>query len=639
MKLLLLHSDFVEWEPKKKALASAEKAAKKPVRVREALVAFSSVEKGDEKNPTAVAGKAISEIEDVAKQVKAKKIVVYPYVHLSQSPGSPGTALKVLKAVEAGLKKSKGKLTVRRAPFGWYKAFNIKCKGHPLSELSRDISAGGVSKGAAEEVSDAVKKEETLKSNWYILEPSGKMNKIELKDGMVSGFDMDRHKKLEKLCLYEMAKSREVREQPPHIKLMKRLELVGYEPGSDPGHFRFLPKGQMVKSLLEQWVSQNMAEYGAVEVETPMMYDYEHPSLKSYMNRFPARQYTVETPNKRVFLRFSACFGQFLMAHDANISYRSLPLKMYELTRSFRVEQRGELAGLRRLRAFTMPDCHAICADMKQAKEENLKRFELANKVENGAGLEKGDFEFSIRTVSDFLKKDKAHILKIAKKWGKPVLMEVWDKRFFYFVLKLEWNFIDALNKAACLATDQIDIENAERYGIYFTDKGNKKKLPLVLHLSPSGSIERVMYALLEKACMKEQARKNNTMLPNPILPLWLSPTQIRLCPMNESLVSYCETIADRMQKECIRVDIDDRVESVGKKIRDAETEWIPLIVVIGDKEKKTGKLAVRFRETGKVKALSAQAITKQIKKDTDGKPFRPLPLPRLLTKRPVFVA
>src|SRR5436853_7526730 len=95
-----------------------------------------------------------------------------------------------------------------------------------------------------------------------------------------------------------------------------------------------------------------------MEVESPVMYDFEHPALKSYLARFPARQYIVQTPNKRAFLRFSACFGQFLIMKDMVISYKQLPLPLYELTRySFRAEQRGELAGLRRLRAFTMPDC------------------------------------------------------------------------------------------------------------------------------------------------------------------------------------------------------------------------------------------------------------------------------------------
>jgi threonyl-tRNA synthetase len=123
----------------------------------------------------------------------------------------------------------------------------------------------------------------------------------------------------------------------------------------------------------------------------------------------------------------------------------------------------------------------------------------------------------------------------------------------------------------------------------------------------------------------------------NVTFPLWLSPTQVRLCPINDSLIPYCKKIVECFKKECIRIDIDDRTESVGKKIRDAESEWIPYIIVVGNKEKKSGKLAVRERKTGKVKPLAASSLIKELKKDIDGYPYRPLPLPILLSKRPVF--
>lgn len=631
MKILLIHSDFIEWEPKRKAISGAEEIAKGKTRVEEALVSFSAVEKRDEGNTDAIAEKTADEILKVYKEVKAENVVVYPFVHLSQQPSSPSAALAVLSGIEKILKAKK--IPVKRAPFGWYKGFDIKCKGHPLAELSREITAEGA-KEEKGEVSEALKKEQILKSEWFIAEPIGRMHKIQIKDGNIIGFDFSKHPKLLKLAKYEMAKSRAVDKESPHIQLMQKLALVSYEPGSDPGNFRFLPKGKLVKSLLEEWVTSKMAEYGAMEVETPIMYDYEHPSLKSYLNRFPARQYSIETPNKKVFLRFSACFGQFLMAHDASISYRNLPLRMYELTKySFRVEQRGELAGLRRLRAFTMPDCHALCRDMEQAKEEMMKRFAVSKVVQEGIGLSvKDDLELSMRVLDDFLQNNKEHVTGIVKQWGKPALIEVWNKRFFYFIFKHEWNFIDALDKAACLTTDQIDVENAERYGLLYTDKDNTKKHPIVLHLSPSGSIERVMYALLEKAHMQQQAGKN------PVLPLWLNPTQVRLCPVNESFNKYCEKIADEMEKQCIRADIDDRIESVGKKIRDAEVEWVPLIVVVGEKEKASGKLAVRFRSSGEVKPMKTEEITGHIRKETEGFPYRPLPLPRMLSKRAVFV-
>jgi threonyl-tRNA synthetase len=625
MKILLLHSDFIEWEPKKKAIKQAEKAEKKSVKVKEALVVLTAVEKADEKAKERIAKKTVEEIIDVFRQVKAKNIVLYPYAHLSSDLASPSVALDILNKMESELKKKKVK--IKRAPFGYYKAFSLRCKGHPLSELSKEITA----EKAKEEVSEALKKEEKLKSEWHILEPDGKLHKIEIKDGKIKGFDFSRHRNLEKFARYEMAKSRLVKEEPPHIKLMKKLDLVGYEPGSDPGNMRYAPKGKLVKSLIEEWVTNNVIDYGAMEVETPIMYDYEHPALKKYLNRFPARQYAIKTPNKMVFLRFSACFGQFIMSHDASISYRNLPMKIYEMASSFRVEQRGELAGLRRLRSFSMPDVHCFCKDIPQAKEELLNRLKMAIKVQEGFGLTREDFEFGLRVVKDFYNENRDYIQKIAKEWGKPMLVEMWDKRFFYFVLKYEFNFVDNLDKAAALTTDQIDVENGERFDIKFTDVDNKKKHPIILHMSPSGAVERVMYALLEKAYKEQKAKKN------PLFPLWLSPTQVRLCPVNDSFTKYCEQLADKIGKENIRVDIDDRTESVQKKVRDAEVEWTPIIVVVGEREKKSGKLAVRFRETGKVKQMKMEEIVKYVKDETKGKPFRKLSLDRLLTKRPVF--
>ncbi len=628
MKILLLHADFIEWEPKKKAISSAEKAEKKPVRVEDVLAVFSSVEKQDEKSYSKVAEKASKEALKVFGQVKAKNVVLYPYVHLSQEPSKPETALKVLDLMEKALEKEG--LKVFRAPFGWYKGFNIKVKGHPLAELSRDISAEGKEE---EDVPEALKNEEKLKSEFFVFTPDGKEHPIQVKGKKVEGFDFSEHERFGKMVRYELMKDRTVDKEPPHIQVMKRLELADYEPGSDPGNMRYYPKGKLVKDLIEQWTTQKTLEYGAMEVETPIMYDYEHPSLKKYLNRFPARQHTIQTPNKRVFLRFSACFGQFLMKHDASISYRNLPMRLYELTHySFRVEQRGELAGLRRLRTFTMPDCHAACSDMEQAKKEMTRRFRLCDEVSEGFELtKKGDLELAIRVVKDFYEENREYVHGLVKQFGKPALVEIWDKRFFYFVLKHEWNFVDALDKAATLATDQIDVENGERYDIRFTDRDNKKKHPIILHCSPSGAVERVMYALLEKECMRQQKGGH------PMLPLWLSPTQVRLCPMNDSMVPYCQKLAREKEKERIRVDIDDRVESVGKKVRDAELEWIPYSIVVGEKEKKSGKLPLRFRGDGKVRQVSPEQVVKEIRKQTKGFPYKPLPMDRLLTRRPVF--
>ena len=477
-----------------------------------------------------------------------------------------------------------------------------------------------------EVVSAALKAEEKLRSQWYILDLEGELHKID-------EFNFKGHENLRKFAGYEVDKDRTVHQESPHVTMMKALELVDYEPASDPGNMRYYPKGRMIKALLEEYVTSCVAEYGGMEVETPIMYNLEHPTLANYLNRFPARQYTIESDNDRYFLRFAACFGQFLMSKDAVISYKNLPMKIYELTRySFRREQKGELTGLRRLRSFTMPDVHAFCRDLDQAKEEFITRFNFSADVLEGIGIHNSDYELGVRVTEDFYNGNKEFVQTLIKIHGKPVLVEMWRERFFYFILKWERNFVDNLDKASALSTDQIDVENGERYDIKFMEEDGTQKHPLILHCSPSGAIERDIYALLEKAAFDMKVGKR------PSLPLWLCPTQVRVIPVGQDFLAAADKVAAEITASKIRVDVDNRDETVGKKIRDSEKEWIPYTIVIGDKETGKEKLPVRIREIGKLSDYSPSDLAAEIKEKTKGKPWRPLPEPKYLQARPKFV-
>ncbi|MEM2321280.1 MAG: threonine--tRNA ligase [Candidatus Bathyarchaeia archaeon] len=622
MKILQLHANFIEYRPVEKETAVAEEAEPKVYRLEDLVVLFTCIEKGD---TVEVAHKAINEVKDFLGKVGVNRILIYPYAHLSPDLASPSEALGILKKMES-YARSIG-IEVHRAPFGWCKEFSISVKGHPLAEQFRSISAEG--KAAKEEmVSKALEAEEKIKSYWFILKPDGEMVPIEK-------FDFTGYENLRKFAAYEMAKSRAVHQQPPHTLLMRRLELADYEEASDLGNFRWYPKGELIKSLIEEFVTEKVIAYGALKVETPVMYDINHPALAGYLHRFPARQYIVKSEDRDLFLRFSACFGQFLMLSDAQMSYRHLPLKIYELTHySFRREKSGELAGLRRLRAFTMPDCHALCANMEQAMEEAVKRFKLSVEVLEGIGLTRDDYEMAIRFTKNFYESNRGFIVSLVRLFGKPALVEMWEERFFYFVLKWEFNFVDNLDKASALSTDQIDVENAERYGIYYVDERGEKRTPLILHCSPSGAIERDIYALLEKAY---KVYKGGGV---PMLPLWLSPTQVRIIPVSESFYQEAKKLVAEIAKHNIRVDWDDRPLTMQRKVREAEMEWIPYIVVIGKEEVSSGILAVRdrrLRGEQKVRKMCLEELLDEIKRETSGKPFKPLTLPVELSRRPRF--
>ena len=614
MRILQLHCDNISYEATKKEIKSAEDIEPKPVSIDEVVVCFVAIENGDDDN---VALDAISQIKESMQKIGCKKLLLYPYAHLSSDLAAPSTALSLLKLMESESKE----LEVSRAPFGWTKSYNVKVKGHPLAESSKVITAGD----KKEQTSAALESESKINSYWFILSPDGSLTEFDK-------FNFSKHKKLEKLAKYESAKNRNVDEPPPHVALMKKLAIADYEPASDHGNMRFFPNGRLIKSLLEQYVTNRVKDYGGYEVETPIMYDSHHPSMESYFNRFPARQYNIDTDGKQLFLRFAACFGQFLIAHDMQISYKNLPYRLYELTRySFRREQSGELVGLRRLRAFTMPDCHAFCKDMPQAIDEFRKRFDLSRDVLKNVGIENDDYEMAIRFTEDFYNENRELIVEMVKKLDKPVLVEMWKERFFYFVLKWEFNYIDNLGKASALSTDQIDVENGHRYNIEFVDESNSTLNPIILHNSPSGAIERVIYALLEKyAKDAKEGRK-------PMFPLWLAPTQVRIIPLKDEFMEFSQSLFDKLTEQNIRVDIDDRNESIGKRIRESEKEWIRYVLVIGEKEVISENLSVRDRTQSDVRDISFDDFISEIQTQNQGKPNSSLNFPPLLSKRPVI--
>ncbi|HVL48782.1 MAG TPA: threonine--tRNA ligase [Candidatus Thermoplasmatota archaeon] len=633
MKLLFIHSDLLEFEAKKPALKSAPPLAdaEKAGRVEEALVVFYTVEKDDENQGDVVVAKAVAEINNVNAQVKAPKVVLYPYAHLSSSLASPAKGREIGSALIAATRAAGYDVTA--APFGYYKAFKLHAKGHPLAELSRQIKAeAGEAAPAAPAApavagvpeareSEALKKEKKLVSHWYVLTPAGELVAADQ-------FDFRGHDNLRALYLHETKGTRKAGEEPPHVRLMRELELVDYEPGSDAGNFRWYPKGQLVKRLLETRVSDIVAEAGGMRVETPIMYDYDHPALSKYLNRFPARQYVVKSEDKDYFLRFAACFGQYLIMHDMTISYKDLPVRIYELTHySFRREQSGELSGLRRLRTFTMPDMHTLVADMEQAKREFKSQFQLSMRWMNDLGT---PYDAAVRFVRSFFDENRQFAVDLAKLLDRPILLEIWDERFFYFVMKFEFNAVDSQGKASALSTVQIDVENTERFDINFTNEQGQKQHPLLLHASLSGSIDRNVYALLEREAIRSASGAK------PALPFWLSPTQVRFVPVSDAYKEACIGFAKELTNRGIRADVDDRDHGVGRKIRDAEKEWIPAIVVYGEKEAGKDRVPVRLR-SGEQKDLSTTEIAAWADREIGDRPRLKLPLAMRMSERPVF--
>lgn len=604
MRILLIHSDYLNYNVKNKTPVAEEiEDAKKQGAFDESLVVFTAVEKDDENNPQGIVKNLVKEVIKTNDQVKAENIVLYPYAHLSSSLSSPKVAVQVLKDAEEAL-NAEG-LNVKRVPFGWYKAFEISCKGHPLSELSRTITA-------EEEDEEEVEKKP---SSWSILDGDKIIDIDDFK------FENDQ---LEKLVSYELGTGASDAGEPPHVKLMREKELCDYESASDVGNLKWFPKGRLVRDLLADYVYNLVVDQGAMPIETPIFYDLDNEAINVHAAKFGERQYRTDT-KKNLMLRFACCFGAFRAMADPFITWKNLPAKLYELsTYSFRFEKKGEVVGLKRLRAFTMPDFHSFCADMESTLEEFSKQTDMC--IQTGVDLDV-NYEIIFRATKDFYDENKDWMYSIGKKIGKPVLLEILPERKHYWSCKIDFAAIDYLGRPIENPTVQIDVESGKRFDITYLGEDGKEHYPTILHCSPTGSIERVICSLLEKTAIELDEKA-------PMLPTWLSPIEVRIITVGEDHKDFANELYDKINAENIRVDVDDRDESVGKKIRNAATEWIPYIFVVGDNEKESGVFSVTVRETGEKVDMTVDELIKEVLDKTKGMPYRGLPLPKDISTR-----
>jgi threonyl-tRNA synthetase len=380
----MIHSDYLRYKTRSKTkIAEDIDDEKRDAGVDNALVVFTAVEKEDEENPEIIINKSVKEILNVQNKVNADNIVVYPYAHLSSSLSNPEVAQKILKGIEAELTDNNE--AVMRVPFGWYKSFELSCKGHPLSELSRTITT--------EPDEDEEEKEESLPSKFYILEEDG------------TRYDADEYnyqnKTLKQLVNHEQGLSHEDSgKQPPHVKLMKEKELASNEPSADVGHIRWYPKGKLVKDLLADYVYNLVTERGAMPVDTPVMYDLADPAIREHAAKFGERQYRLKTKHRELMLRFACCFGAFRIMADSFLTWKNMPVGIYELSQlSFRFERQGEVVGLKRLRAFTMPDFHSVCLNDEHAKEVFEGQVDMCAQTETDLNVH---YEVAFRVTEDF---------------------------------------------------------------------------------------------------------------------------------------------------------------------------------------------------------------------------------------------
>jgi len=550
MKILALHSDYIIIEPKKKAIKSAEAAEKAKQEIKECLVVFTAVEKSDEKNTKDVVKKLVENIKDISSKVQTKKIVLYPYAHLSSDLGSPQTALQILKDAEKALKKD---FEVTRAPFGWYKAFTISCKGHPLSELSREIKSECVG-------------EEVIDQNVLIQ----KLSRIN------TGYIEKGKKGLKS-----------------NVELGRELDLFIFSEIVGSGLPLLTPRGTTIKREIEKFVTDEEISRGYLYTSTPIIAKSDLYKISGHWQHYKHLMFILDIGKETFALRPMTCPFHFIIYKSKPRSYRDLPLKYAEMSTLFRNESSGELMGLTRLRQFTLADAHIICKE-DQLEKEFEKVFDLVNYITKKLGVKDIWYRFS-----KWDPKDKKKYIDNPKAWeaSQESMRKILDKlkvkyteadgEAAFYGPKLDLQYNNVFGKEDTLVTIQIDFALPERYDLTYTDKDGKEKRPMVIHRSSSGCTERTMAYILEKTQGK--------------LPLWLNPLQVKVITVTDRNIKFSEKVLEKLKENRIRAEIDDRTETIGKKVREAQLEKANYMVTIGDKEDKAKTLAVRSRD-GKVK-------------------------------------
>lgn len=464
--------------------------------------------------------------------------------------------------------------------------------------------------------------EEIIPGEFYVLTPDGKLYYPEEFEGGDEGFRA--------LLAREALGERRSFKRSPHIEYMKKLKLAEVEPLSDAGHLTYLPKGALVVDLLMDYGLQVVRRIGGLPVKTSIMYDLNIPAIKEHVDLFGQRMYKVKPFKREFVLRYAACFGQFALLRRHYLTYKDFPLKIFELADSYRYEQRGEVSGLARPRRFYMPDLHILTLDLDSAMDEFKKIFRLI--MDEGERF--GWIYYNLyNVVEDFMHGHFEFILELVRMEGKPVLLYIVESGKFYWVINIEFHYIDSQGRPLETATVQIDVGNSKRFGIKYHDADGSIRYPVILHTAIHGSVERFLYEFLEEAAkMANRGEK-------PMLPTWLSPTQVRIIPVSKAHLDYSYNLLLMIRDADIRVDIDDRDLSLSKRIMNAEQEWIPYIVVVGDKEIKSNRLTVRVRRLGGMAVeMGLGEFIETVRGEIDGYPFRQLYYSEWLSKRPEIV-
>lgn len=415
-----------------------------------------------------------------------------------------------------------------------------------------------------------------------------------------------------------MEKDEETNEKSrDHKKIGREMELFTFSDVVGKGLPLWLPKGAVIRRELERFVVDEEVKRGYLHVYTPDIAKLELYEKSGHYPHYKDSMYApIEVDDERFMLRPMTCPHHFEMYLSKPHSYKELPMRIAELAKLYRYEQSGELMGLQRVRSMCLSDAHIICASEEQAVEEAGKALDLIEYMAGVFGLKMGE-NYSYRlSLGDRTNTEKYYKNDEAWEKGEDLLRKLMQKRGVEFIEakdeaafygpKIDVQMKNVNGKEDTAFTVQYDFCMPDKFDLKYIGPEGEKKKAFVIHRSSIGTIERNMAFLIEFYAGA--------------FPLWLSPTQVKIIPVRTNHNEYAKEISEMLKENNIRIELDDKDENLGSKVRDAKTNKIPYWIVIGDKEIEAGKITLESRDAGQLGQMSKEELLQKLLEEIKNK-------------------
>ena len=533
MKILQFDVDRINYELIKPEASVYEESNEKSASVDDALVMLISVENGDD---NAIADRALDDVKKTMAQLKRNRLVIYPFAHLSNDLATPKEAMQLIGYMHDCASKI---FETKKAPFGWNKKLSLSIKGHPLAEQSKSYRTG----------------EETKKSK-----PKAPINTSIVRKSDWSGLP-----------------------ETDHRTIGERLDLYSFQEVS-PGMTYWHPNGHVILRELLKYIREKLDEYGYGEISTPAFANMALWHISGHDDHYKENMYVFDVDGQEYGLKPMNCPSTFMVYKSKRWSYRDLPVRFADFDKLYRNEISGALTGLFRVRELTQDDAHIFVRE--DQVEAELGR--LLNMIGDLYGIFGLEYKAKLSTMPDDHAGekeawDRATVKLKAALDAKGIKYELKEKEGAFYGPKIDFDVKDSMGREWQCATVQLDYQLPERFALEYTGEDGAQHRPVVIHRVIYGSLERFLGVLTEHCQGK--------------FPLWLAPVQTKIISISEQANGYAEKINDVLKAKRIRSEIDVSDKTLQYKIREAQLQKVPVMIVVGKREEEAETLTIRLND------------------------------------------